>query len=103
MSNKDNNHIVDTNKKVSSVEWLKLKLITRQNTHIIHGEEVVFISLEKLNKLFEQAKAMHKEEIINTYQHGIKAGIGVAIDIEKGNDFSDLTPDEFYQQTYGEY
>ena len=64
MSNKDNNHIVDVNKKISSVEWLKSTLITRQNTHIVHGEEIIFISLEKLNKLFEQANAMHKEEMV---------------------------------------
>ena len=102
MSNKDNNHIVGVNKKISSVEWLKSKLITRQNTHFIHGNEVVFISLNKLNEIFVQAKAMHKEEIINTYQHGIKAGIGVAIDIEKGNDSNELAPNEYYQQTYGE-
>lgn len=93
MSNKDKNHIVDTNKKISSVEWL-IQQIT--------ANPISDITDEQWFGIMGQAKAMHKEEIINTYQHGIKAGIGVAIDIEKGNDFSDLTPDEFYQQTYGE-
>lgn len=53
-------------KKQSSINFLKSKIITRQNTHIIHGEEVVFISLEKLNILFKQSKEMHKEEIKST-------------------------------------
>ena len=47
-----------SDKKQSSINFFKSKLITRQNTHIIHGEEVIFISLEKLNKLFKQAKVM---------------------------------------------
>ena len=101
MSNKDNNHIVDVNKKISSVDWLAEKF--NHVNWLRNRDEISAGMADEWRKHYlEQAKAMHKEEHINTYQHGIKAGIGVAIDIEKGNDFSDLTPDEFYQQTYGE-
>lgn len=78
-------------KKQSSINYLKSKLITRQNTHIIHGEEVIFISLEKLNNLFEQAKEMHKDEVENAWLDGLSK-----------DELQKLSATKYYQQTYGE-
>ena len=61
MSNKDKNHIVDTNKKISSVEWLFETLLKRGFKY-------------KVDETITQAKAMHKEEIkiiIKTYHNSM--------------------------------
>ena len=47
-----------TNNKQSSVEWLVVQLWEQMN---MQGDGAV------VNEIFEQAKAMHKEEIIHAY------------------------------------
>ncbi len=87
-------------KKQSSINFLKSKLITRQNTHIIHGEEVIFISLKKLNKLFEESKEMHENEIINAWSESYSKVLD-AFD-KKDSGFSSLKEfEDYYNQTYG--
>lgn len=84
MSNKDNNHIVDTNKKISSVDWLIKKLINRQNG--------VFDGLPhlSLDEIFGQAKEMHKEETVEfTFNYFLEN--------QNGEDIG-----QYYENTYGE-
>ena len=56
MKDKNQNHIVEPNKKVSSVEWLYNKMYEHRGN----------ITIEE----YQQAKAMHKEEIIQSYASG---------------------------------
>jgi hypothetical protein len=77
----DDYHIGDVNKKISSVEWLIKKLQNRQNG-IFDG----FPHLS-LDEIYEQAKAMHKEEIIQTFEKGYVCGYRDGID--------------YYNETFG--
>ena len=61
MSNNKQNHIGEANKMVSSVEWLVVQLWEQMN---MQGDGAV------VNEIFEQAKAMHKEEIRKAYCYG---------------------------------
>ena len=55
MSNKKQNHIVDSNKMVTAVEWLFKELLNSEP------------NILEWNKLLEQAKAMEKEQIIDCF------------------------------------
>jgi len=85
-----NNHIVDTNKKVSSVEWLIKKLQNRQNG-IFDG----FPHLS-LDKIYEQAKAMHKEEIEEAFANGADDEYEYQINNEPRKN-----TEKYYNDTYG--
>ena len=89
MSNKDNNHIVDTNKKISSVEWLIKKLINRQNG-VFDG----FPHLS-LDEIFAQAKAMHKAEVKKHFNDGYENGA------DNWGDGSGKTAEQYYNENYG--
>ena len=90
MSNKDNNHIVDVNKKVSSVEWLIETLLKRGFKY-------------KVDETIAQAKAMHKEEIEEAYTDGKCEGSTCASQFEWGVRTKEITPEQYYNETYGEY
>ena len=69
MKDKNQNHIVEPNKKVSSVAWL-----SNQTYELFEQYSEGNFDRIQLNKLMlkatEQAKAMHKEEIIQSYASG---------------------------------
>ena len=54
-------HIVDTKKKVTAVEWLFIQLYLRFE---MKGDG------REMDKVLEQAKAMEKEQIINAFDIG---------------------------------
>ena len=83
MSNKDNNHIVDTNKKVSSVDWFL--------------EQIMYadVDVKVWKEIAQQAKAMHKEEIEDA------VGVGSQFDRDYLYGYHDKA-EQYYQQTYGE-
>jgi hypothetical protein len=64
MNEQNQNHIVEPTKKVSSIEWLEQEL-----------KKIPFVNVLEV---FEQAKAMHKDEIINAmsvaFMDGAKIG-----------------------------
>lgn len=72
-----------SNNKQSSVEWLQLAL---EHTILTHEQTMQTIGL------FEQAKAMHKEEVKEAWDN-------VAIDATYGNKFRNF--EEFYNETFG--
>ena len=49
------------NKKQNSIEWLENEIDFILTTYSYNSQDF------HLNKAFEQAKAMHKEEIVNTW------------------------------------
>lgn len=63
-------------KKQSSVEWLEIKL---QNLWLKN-----YLTANTIKSLFEQAKAMHKEEIESAW-----------------NSFDGKTFDQYYNETFG--
>jgi hypothetical protein len=65
-----------SNNKQSSVEWLYNKMYEHRGN----------ITIEE----FEQAKAMHKEEIRQTYEKGYNDA-----------DFSYYEPEHYYTETFG--
>jgi ribosome recycling factor len=80
MSNNKQNHIVETNKMVSSVEWLEDKLNNVKPTE--------FCSIETIKEWVKQAKEMHKQEIENVFSDGWN-------DCEKSFKDEELENDEY--------
>ena len=68
-----------SNNKQSSVEWLENEL--KERYPLMNSEP-----------LFEQAKAMHKEEVINAHTIGYVIG---------GGDGDMYEPKQYYNETYG--
>ena len=79
-----------TNNKQSSVEWLisQLKISTYWNNLI---SELELMECGEID-ILEQAKAMHKEEIVEAWDNA-------AIDATYGNKFS--SPTQYYNEHYG--
>lgn len=73
-------------KKKTSIEWLYNKMYEHRGN----------ITIEE----FEQCKQMHKQEIIEAYNEGVKDGIEYYIDSEWGDDTKHIRGDEFYKNTY---
>jgi hypothetical protein len=73
MSNKKQNHISDTNKMVTAVEWLF-------NNYVDKGH----ITIEAI----EQALAMEKEQIVDAYKFGL-------------SDEYVIGAEQYYNETYG--
>jgi hypothetical protein len=71
--------------KQTAVEWLI------QN--IVEDQTIKAKSMSEWIKIFEQAKAMHKEEIIKSN----RAGVDMVIDKEKY-----VTGEQYYNETYGQ-
>ena len=76
-------------KQSSSVEWFLDKLIEHEIIKIgqtTYGDKVNY----KHEILFEQAKAMHKEEIVKSWSNGYDE-----------DDRATSSPLKYYEQTYG--
>ena len=65
MSNNKQDHIVEANKKVSSVEWLFEQIARRQGSIL---QTIPFY--DDNQDLLQQAKAIEKEQIIEAYEQG---------------------------------
>jgi hypothetical protein len=65
----NNDHIVDANKKVSSIEWLQEQLECFGNKHELQ------VSWATVDELLEQAKEMHKKEEYETKAFWFGRGI----------------------------
>lgn len=86
-------HIGDTNKMVTAVEWLVeqlRQLAFNQKTHLGMGD--VRVTQGLLDELHEQAKAMEKEQIINAYDKGYCDG---------GEKLTWGYMENYYSKTYG--
>jgi hypothetical protein len=85
-----------SNNKQSSVEWLVKKLADLTFNYIAG-----FLTKKEYdtqcNKVIEQAKAMHKEEMI---QNCAKMQIIDDVDFD-GNVTFIFDPEQYYEQTYG--
>lgn len=81
-------------KKQSSVEWLEKEFYTYARSTGIDNDKWV-IKEETLDKLFEQAKAMHKEQYIDAWMNGQN---------DSGYSQKELRQmaEEDYNQTYGQ-
>lgn len=78
-----------SNNKQSSVEWLQWAL---EHTILTHEQTMQTIGL------FEQAKAMHKEEII----HSFKKGCNIGVDVGSNHDWHEgYNGEEYYNETFG--
>jgi hypothetical protein len=84
------------NKKQSSVEWL-YNTIDYEIVSYLDGE----IDLNELSiamlKIKEQAKAMHKEEIMESISSGYEDGIHYA----SGEHGRYESPEQYYNETFG--
>jgi hypothetical protein len=71
----------------TSIEWLFKKLFDEPK--------------DKFNwfALFNKAKEMHKQEIIDAVNEGIKEGYRDYIDTEWGRQ-NDYNPEQYYQETF---
>ena len=76
-------------KKLSSVEWLEKALYTYAKLTGIDKDKWV-IKEETLDKLFEQAKAMHKQEMVD-FGNDLIAHIGIP-----------NLAEQYYNQIFGE-
>ena len=74
-----------SNNKQSSVEWLKDQLEHFGNKHELQ------VSWATVDELAEQAKAMHKEEIMEAIMFGDC----------RGKIYTYSTLEEYYNETYG--
>jgi len=71
-------HIVDTKKKVTAVEWLFIELYLRFE---MKGDG------REMDKVLEQAKAMEKKQMIKFTEDWY-------------NEYMDRTPERLYNETY---
>jgi len=53
-----------------------------------------------LKSLIENAKQMEKQQIEDAYNEGRKAGIGDYVDIEWGRNVTELTAEQYYNETF---
>jgi hypothetical protein len=78
------------NKQSSSIDFYRsciIKITADGVSKRITGEQ--WDLLER--KAYEQAKAMHKEEIVKAYNHAY----------EEGWESNDWQPEQYYNETYG--
>lgn len=87
MSNNKQDHIVDTNKMISSVEWLE---------SIIQHCQRFGTNVEQ--KDIEQAKAMHKEEMMNFMKVAFTDGLSIG-DGHYKSAYQDY--EQYYNETFG--
>ena len=79
--------------KQTAIEWLQEKLDAYDfNNH--HMEVNIVISLPKYIELLNQAKAMHKQEIIDTF------GVGCQVESTRLIGYQDMA-EQYYQESYG--
>jgi len=75
-------------KKQTAVEWLFKKLWDTPKDKL------------EWYAILAQAKEIEKEQIVEAYDKGVKAGIGDYINTEWGRDSNELTAEKYYTQTY---
>ena len=75
---------------MTAVEWLQSGL----DLIMSHEQQMQAIGL------FEQAKEMEKEQIIDAREKGIKDGYKDYIDIECGRDSKIMTSEQYYNETF---
>lgn len=78
--------------KQSSIKWLEERI------------KEMFLPLsqeESILKDIEQAKELHKQDIVEAYNKGREAGVGDYIDIEWGRNGTELTAEQYYNETFG--
>jgi hypothetical protein len=82
-------HIVDTNKMVTAVEWLIKKM------NVLDNDSTIPISItatkDVWSDLFQQAKAMEKEQIMKA----VYDAMGTNFDPNMGR------AEQYYNETYG--
>jgi len=78
-------------KKQSSIDWLEQQI--KDVFYVAEASEMT----KKFKSVFEQAKAMHKEEIIRAYQQGDKDGTNYE---EFLNEF-EVYGSRYYTKTFG--
>ena len=79
-----------SNNKQSSVEWL-MENDNQLNIYFLEGKSTQLVYAIKKVRLQEQAKAMHKEEMKQTYFDGWHRNIG-----NRDEDF-----EQYYTETFG--
>ena len=72
-----------SDKKQSSIDWLEQEFVKLEATVGVHSV---------MYELIEQAKAMHKKEIIEAYLNASPIEDGITIAVNNGNDY--------YSETY---
>jgi hypothetical protein len=77
------------NKKQTAVEWLEYKLANTPT------EELVF----RWRNIFDQAKAMEKEQIISSFDEGKSDGYKTAREWDEMIVW--LSAEQYYNETYG--
>ena len=80
-----------SNNKQSSVEWYSVKRDVLE-IEVRLGKLSANEYAEELAKAEQQAKAMHKEEIEESYHQGYGSGM---LD-------EDITPRQYYNETFGD-
>lgn len=93
-------HIVDSNKKMTAVEWLIEQLYS-------HSGHIDVLDVANLNGYFEQAKQMEKEQkkqiVIHTYvelkmkNHNLPYGMEYINKLAK----VEQEAEKYYNETYG--
>ena len=81
---------------MTAVEWIKSEL-TEVERNLINK---TFLQLNKtlaghrLKDIFEQAKEMEKQQIIDAY------GVGYLTDFKLNSDYTTQTPEQYYNETF---
>ncbi len=113
MSNRksSNNHIVDTNKKVSSIDWLVSQILVEYDTYLNEEGDLVdkpikqfFNSYKDFVNLIEyvnKAKEMHKQEIKQSWNHGFDWGMMEQSLAEQGLESTLIDSEHYYTETFG--
>lgn len=84
----------------TAVEWLAEKY--NYVTWMRNRDEISASTADEWRAEFlEQAREMEKEQIMDAYDDGIKAGYGDYIDVQWGRDGKELTAEQYYNETYG--
>ena len=108
MSNRksSNDHIVDTNKKVSSIDWLVSQILVEYDTYLNEEGDLVdkpikqfFNSYKDFVNLIEyvnKAKEMHKQEIENAFNDGENNSVDYFV---PGNRIKEC--EQYYNETFG--
>jgi hypothetical protein len=96
----NNDHIVDANKKVSSIEWF-----SNQSYELFEQYSEGNFNRTILNKLMveatEQAKEMHKQEIVDAYSDGAKGGANDGKGQHKDGWVSIQMKEKYYKEHFG--
>ena len=77
-------------KQQTAVEWFNDEILIHLN----------FDQRLYLKDIFNQAKEMEKQQIMDAVNEGIKQGYADYIDTEWARD-NDYSPEQYYNQTYG--